>query len=166
MHLPTGVSSPSFSLTTISDWPSMRNLGGLLATTTSRIVRSNQNPVMHLYWTGFNRTLGGWAVTLACIVVSHLSHLALLLVGGETIFLLHTVSPWEDACRTYRWKCHLTDSVWTLDVTSRVPVKRTSVKFHNWLLFKYMKGDQFSLLLEMCENYRLVDVFTLKVNDV
>lgn len=132
MYLPTGVSSPSFSLTTISDWPSMRNLGGLLATTTSRIVRSNQNPVMHLYCTGFNRTRVGWDVTLACIVVSHLSHLVLLLVGGETIFSLRTVSPWEGSCSIGE---SVTSLTWfeLLDVTSRTPVKRTNCYFDNWL---------------------------------
>lgn len=139
MYLPTGVSGPSLSLTTISDWPSMRNLGGLLATTTSRIVKSNQNPVMHLYWAGFNRTRGGWDVTLACIVLSHLTHLALLLVGGETIFSLRTVSPWEDACATSE---SVTSMTWfePLDVLRDhlVNGQLDSVSF--LISLKYLKG--------------------------
>lgn len=120
-YLPTGVSGPSFSLTTISDWPSMRNLGGLFATTTSRIVSSSHNPVMYLCCTGFNRTRGG-SVTLACIVLNHLTHLALLLAGGETIFSLRTVSPW-DSCTTGESVTSLA-AIEPLYVTSRPPAMR------------------------------------------
>lgn len=79
--LPIGVSSPSFSLTTISDWPSIRNLGGRLASTP---FISNRTAI-RTYNVGFNRTRGG---RLARIAGSHLTHWTLLLFETKSIFLM------------------------------------------------------------------------------
>lgn len=128
------MSGPSFNLTTISDWPSMRNLGGLLATTTSNIVSSSQNLLIHVYCTGFNRTRGG-RVTLACIVLNHLTHLALWLAGGETIFSLRTVSPW-DSCAIGESVTSVLRLIFSTWLRVNLQVKQ--------VLQNLMKGDHFN----------------------
>lgn len=84
LYVPTGVSGPSFNLTTISDWPSIRNRGGLLAVT-AWTTSSNQ---IHPVHAGFNRTLAGLRVARATSrILDHLAHLALFSDGTMRIFL-------------------------------------------------------------------------------
>lgn len=81
-YVPIGVSGPSFSLTTISDWPSIRNRGGLFAAAVCSATSSQSNP------TGFNRTLAGFRCAgAASRILDHLTHLALFSWGTMSIFL-------------------------------------------------------------------------------
>lgn len=52
--LPTGVSTPSFSLKTISVWPSIRNLGGLFPLTDATL---NNNTAKRQFQLGKHRLL-------------------------------------------------------------------------------------------------------------
>lgn len=101
-NLPTGVSGPSFSLTTISDCPSMRNRGGRFAVTAcEKHAAKNHHSNLHC----FNRTLGTPRVserTLALIImdiVDHLWHISLCCLWVTSIF------PRFSVARFHRGNC-------------------------------------------------------------